>query len=133
MTFTKNLFLTDGPSEFNVSSLLLLKGTGINKLYSLEEFLTPPPHFREKKHGFHTSCLEHLHLRCYTANSYFVCFRAKSILALMKYALPWYSDGLCILIKVQTYQGCQTCGPGRQHAFCFVMCQGIHRLSKFSL
>lgn len=50
MTFIKkkNLFLTDGPSKFNVSLLLLFEGTGINKLYSLEEFLTPPPHFHEK-------------------------------------------------------------------------------------
>lgn len=33
----------------------------------------------KKKHDFHSTCLEHLHLRYHTANIYIVCFRAKSI------------------------------------------------------
>lgn len=91
-----------------------------NKIIFFVRILDPSSTFLCQKHNFQSSHLEHFHLKCYTANSYLVCFRAKSILTPMKYALPWYSDGLCILIRVQTYQGCQTHAvqvgsiPGRQ-------------------
>lgn len=47
--FKKNPFLTDVSTKFNVMLILLFKCTGINKkLYSLYEFLIPPPYFYMK-------------------------------------------------------------------------------------